>query len=101
MPSKIAGAALLLAISLGLPATAQQQTGDLASYVDPFIGTAPAPGARVLHIVGDGAADTSPYVQSLTLDGVPYASAWIDWSRLSDGATLEFHLGPAPSDWGH
>ncbi len=82
MPSKIAAAALLLAISLGLPATAQQQTGDLASYVDPL-------------------TDTSPYVQSLTLDGVLYASAWIDWSRLSDGATLEFRLGPAPSDWGH
>ena len=56
---------------------------------------------RVLHIVGDGAADTSPYVQALTLDGEAYTSTWIDWSRLSDGATLEFSLGPAPSDWGH
>jgi predicted alpha-1,2-mannosidase len=55
---------------------------------------------RVLHIVGDGAADTSPYVQVFTVDGEAYASTWIDWSRLSDGATLEFRLGPAPSDWG-
>ena len=51
---------------------------------------------RVLHIVGIGAADTSPYVQSLALDAAPYASTWIEWPRLADGATLEFTLGPAP-----
>jgi predicted alpha-1,2-mannosidase len=38
--------ALLVAISFGQPTTAQQAMDtDLASYVDPFIGTAPAPSA--------------------------------------------------------
>jgi predicted alpha-1,2-mannosidase len=55
----------------------------------------------VVHVVGAGAGDAAPHVQSLTLDGVPYTSAWLDWSRLADGATLEFTLGPAPGDWGN
>jgi putative alpha-1,2-mannosidase len=55
---------------------------------------------QVLHMVANGATDNSPFVQELVLDGTPYASAWIDWSRLSNGATLEFRLGPTPGDWG-
>jgi putative alpha-1,2-mannosidase len=49
---------------------------------------------RVLHIIASGAADNAPYVQSLTLDGAPYAAAWIDWPRLANGATLHFSLTP-------
>ncbi|HEX8968724.1 MAG TPA: GH92 family glycosyl hydrolase, partial [Chloroflexota bacterium] len=56
---------------------------------------------NTLHVVAHGGAAEAPYIQSLDLDGAPYASPWIDWSRLSDGATLEFNLGTAPGDWGH
>jgi predicted alpha-1,2-mannosidase len=55
---------------------------------------------RTLHVVGHGAADTHPYVQSLLLDDAPYASTWIAWDRLSTGATLDFTLGASPSPWG-
>jgi putative alpha-1,2-mannosidase len=55
---------------------------------------------QTLHIVGHGAGDAAPYVQSLLLDGVPYASTWIEWDRLAHGASLEFELGAAPGDWG-
>jgi predicted alpha-1,2-mannosidase len=47
---------------------------------------------QVLHIIGDGAAADAPYVQSLMLDGSAWESSWIDWSRLANGATLEFTL---------
>jgi predicted alpha-1,2-mannosidase len=55
----------------------------------------------VLHIVGQGADDAAPYVRSVLLDGAAHDSAWIDWTRLSRGATLEFQLDASPSDWGH
>jgi len=48
---------------------------------------------QVVHIVGHGAADDAPYVHSLRLDGRAYDATWIDWSRLANGATLEFTLG--------
>jgi predicted alpha-1,2-mannosidase len=47
---------------------------------------------RALHIIATGAADDAPYVQALTLDGAPYTSTWLDWSRLTPGATLSFTL---------
>jgi predicted alpha-1,2-mannosidase len=54
---------------------------------------------RIIHIKGVGAADHAPYVSALSLDGVPYAAAWIDWDRLASGATLEFTLSAAPTTW--
>jgi predicted alpha-1,2-mannosidase len=57
-------------------------------------------GGQTLHIVGQGAGPDAPYVQNLLLDGAPYSSQWIDWDRLSSGATLEFSLSGTPSDWG-
>jgi predicted alpha-1,2-mannosidase len=54
---------------------------------------------RIIHIAGNGAAEDSPYVSALSLDGVPYAATWIDWDRLSSGATLEFTLIETPTSW--
>jgi predicted alpha-1,2-mannosidase len=52
----------------------------------------------VLHIVTHGAApDVTPYVQSLTLDGLPVQTWWIDWDRLAGGATLDFTLDAGPT----
>jgi predicted alpha-1,2-mannosidase len=40
----------------------------------------------VLHFTSDGADD-----QSLTVNGQALGGAWLDWSQVSRGATLEFH----------
>jgi putative alpha-1,2-mannosidase len=50
-----------------------------------------------LHIVSHGAAPDAPYVQSLSVDGSAYEAWWIDWQRLSTGATLDFTLGTTPA----
>ena len=47
---------------------------------------------QTIHIVAQNAADTAPYVTRLTLNGVPYESAWIEWSELANGARVEFTL---------
>jgi putative alpha-1,2-mannosidase len=52
---------------------------------------------RTVHIIGRGAADDAPYVRSLLLDGATFDAAFIDWARLSPGATLEFELATAPT----
>jgi hypothetical protein len=40
------------------------------------------------------------YLQGLRINGEPYDRTEIDQSVLTGGATLEFDLGPEPSDWG-
>lgn len=52
---------------------------------------------KELIIVGEGAARDAPYVESLTLDGVPVTRAWLDWSALANGGELVFTLGRAPN----
>jgi putative alpha-1,2-mannosidase len=51
---------------------------------------------QIIHIAGNGAAEDAPYVRALSLNGVAYTATWIDWDRLSNGATLEFTLGTTP-----
>jgi predicted alpha-1,2-mannosidase len=40
---------------------------------------------NVLHITSDGAED-----QALSVDGTPVSEAWLDWSSIAAGASLEF-----------
>ena len=40
------------------------------------------------------------YVQSATLDGVPYDKSWVTHSFFRDGGVLELTLGPQESAWG-
>ena len=40
---------------------------------------------NVVHITSDGSDN-----ESLTVNGSPLSGTWLDWSRLSGGATLEF-----------
>ena len=57
-------------------------------------------GAR-LRIHGHNATDGSPYVQSLSLNGVDHPSPWIDWTDLRSGGDLDFTLGDQPNtSWG-
>ncbi len=56
---------------------------------------------HLLRLTAPAASDTAPYVQSLTLNGQPYASAWLPWSAIAGGATLDYTLGSAPNPaWG-
>ncbi len=53
-------------------------------------------GAKIV-IEAEGAGPDTPYVSSLTVDGVPTARAWIDWSQLERGADLRFVLSDTPN----
>ena len=54
----------------------------------------------MIQIIGNGASAENCYVQSLKLNGQGYDKLWLPWSALSQGATLNFSLGAAPSSWG-
>lgn len=54
-----------------------------------------------LQIIGQGASDSTPYVQSLRLGGQDSNNVWIPFSALQNGATLQFTLGSSPNTaWG-
>jgi predicted alpha-1,2-mannosidase len=54
-----------------------------------------------LRINAPAAASANIYVQSLTLDGVAHNSAWLPWSMVQFGGTLDFGLSTnANSAWG-
>jgi predicted alpha-1,2-mannosidase len=58
-------------------------------------------GGAQLVVLGDGAAPDAPYVQSLTVNGAPSTSTWIDWATVAGGGTIEFTLGASPNTaWG-
>ncbi|WP_082725287.1 GH92 family glycosyl hydrolase [Burkholderia sp. RF4-BP95] len=45
-------------------------------------------------------APASNYVQSLTIDGRNQTSTWVPYDTLANGATLNFSMGGAESQWG-
>jgi hypothetical protein len=52
-------------------------------------------------IIAPGASDTTPYVQSLTVNCQPYSKPWLPLAVIGNGATLQFTLGTtANSAWG-
>ena len=51
---------------------------------------------NLLQITGLAAAEDAPYVQSLALNGQPFASSWLPFHSIMNGATLQFTLGTAP-----
>ena len=66
-----------------------------------FTKTTLALAGGALVILGDGAAPDAPYVQSVTIDGAPTTSTWVDWSSVASGATIEMTLGTSPNtSWG-
>ena len=52
-----------------------------------------------IQVIGNGASAENCYVQCLKLNGQGYDKLWLPWSALSQGATLNFSLGAAPSAW--
>jgi hypothetical protein len=57
---------------------------------------------KSIHITGGSKSPDDPnkYVQSLKVNGQNYTRNWIDWSTLSNGATLEYTMGSTCSSWG-
>jgi predicted alpha-1,2-mannosidase len=52
---------------------------------------------HILQIIGNGASETAPYVQSLRLNKQDYNSTWIPFSALMNGSTLQFTVGSSPN----
>lgn len=55
---------------------------------------------RTLVVVARNNGPENVYVQSLKVDGKDWNRAWITHAEIADGATLEFTMGPTPSQWG-
>ena len=45
-------------------------------------------------------SDENIYVQSATLNGIPYDKSYIDYRDIIAGGTLTLTMGPTPSKWG-
>jgi predicted alpha-1,2-mannosidase len=59
------------------------------------------PNGSFLTIHADGASASSPYVQSLRVDGEPSDRTWLDASVIQTGADLDFTMGASPNQsWG-
>jgi predicted alpha-1,2-mannosidase len=43
---------------------------------------------------------TGPYIGSLSINGTPSTSSWVDWSKLSNGGTIALTLASSPTTWG-
>jgi predicted alpha-1,2-mannosidase len=55
-----------------------------------------------LHIIAPGSSQSMRYVQSLSVNGRSYTSAWLPFSAIAQGATLHFTLGSQPERaWGN
>ncbi len=57
-------------------------------------------GGHSLHISASKASLTTPYVQSLQLNGTPATNLWLPWNALQHGATLTFSLTDRATSWG-
>jgi predicted alpha-1,2-mannosidase len=57
-------------------------------------------GEKTLTIRAPGVSSTNRYVQSVKLNGKPVFRNYLLHSEIADGATLDFVMGPNPSQWG-
>lgn len=59
------------------------------------------PGGRLLTIEAENNSRDNPYIQSATLNGLPYDTPWVSREALQAGGTLRFVMGPTPNRaWG-
>ena len=57
------------------------------------------PGGRELVIEAPGNNAETVYVKSLTVNGEPWRSSWIDHEVLAAGGVLRFEMSAEPTDW--
>jgi putative alpha-1,2-mannosidase len=56
---------------------------------------------KTVTVVAEGLSDKNIYVQSLTLNGQPWNSAFLPYREIKDGGRLVFTMGPEPNKaWG-
>jgi len=56
---------------------------------------------NAITINAPGASPTSPYIQSLELNGHPSSRLWLDPSLITSGGTLDYAMGSSPNtSWG-
>jgi len=54
-----------------------------------------------IAVTGAGASGSAPYVQSLTMNGIPSNASWIRFEDLANGGTLAFTMSANPNtNWG-
>ncbi len=56
-------------------------------------------GENTLVITAENASEENIYVQSVKLNGEDLDTPWFHHDDIAQGGTLEFVMGPAPSDW--
>jgi predicted alpha-1,2-mannosidase len=57
-------------------------------------------GGRMLRIEAPAASRANRYIQSVRIDGVDWPRPWVSHATIARGCTIEFDLGPEPSQWG-
>lgn len=55
---------------------------------------------KTLTVVAKELSEPNLYVQSVSLNGKPLERPILTYEAIKDGGTLEFVMGPKPSDWG-
>lgn len=56
---------------------------------------------KTFEIRANNASDDNKYIQSATLNGKDWNSAWFSLDDIKDGAVLELQMGPMPNkEWG-
>jgi hypothetical protein len=57
-------------------------------------------GRKTLSMTTVGGSDSSYYVQSLQVNGMPWNQSWLSWNDLfANGGTMSFVLGPDAANW--
>lgn len=54
---------------------------------------------NVFTVKAKNVSERNIYIQSATLDGVPFEKSYITYRQIMDGGVLEFVMGDTPSDW--
>jgi predicted alpha-1,2-mannosidase len=62
--------------------------------------TVSLPNGKTITIDAPGASSTNHYVDSLKLNGSPYNNLYVNYSTLTQGATLQWTVGSKPTTWG-
>ena len=75
------------------PATTKYAIGSpIFKCVDIAVGD-----GRTFTIEAEGTSPENKYIQSITLNGKPYRSLWLDHADLMKGGTLRLTMGPRPN----
>jgi predicted alpha-1,2-mannosidase len=53
----------------------------------------------MFNVIAQNNSDRNRYIQSVTLNGKPYAKAYIEHKDITAGSTLVLNMGPQPAIW--